>query len=80
VKLFWPKGRQKLVDAGALAPNWMIHVIDQRALPQDSAETSDVDSQTVVSTHHNRSFSLEVGALELLTQSNLFIKDWRLAT
>jgi hypothetical protein len=63
---------KSLVSAG-LAPNWMIDVIDHSNLPQDVVETSDVDTQTVVSTHHSKSFSLGVASRELSTQSNRFI-------
>ena len=62
----------KLVDDG-LAPSWMIDIVEHRTLPQDVVETSDVDTQTVVSTHHSKSFSLGVASRELSTQANRFI-------
>lgn len=63
---------EELVSAG-LAPEWIIDVINNRTLPHDVVETSDFDSQTVVPTHHSKSFSLGVASRELSTQSNRFI-------
>ena len=63
---------QQLMQAG-LAPEWITDVINHRELPQGVVETSDVDSHTVVSTYHSKSFSLGVASRELSTQSNRFI-------
>lgn len=63
---------QQLIQAG-LAPEWITDVINHRELPQEVVETSDVDSHTVVSTYHSKSFSLGVASRELSTQSNRFI-------
>jgi hypothetical protein len=63
---------QQLMQAG-LAPEWITDVINHRELPQEVVETSDVDSHTVVSTYHSKSFSLGVASRELSTQSNRFI-------
>jgi hypothetical protein len=63
---------QQLIQAG-LAPEWITDVINHRQLPQEVVETSDVDSHTVVSTYHSKSFSLGVASRELSTQSNRFI-------
>lgn len=63
---------EELVRAG-VAPDWIIDAINNRVLPQEAIETSDIDSHTVVSTHHSKSFSLGVASRELSTQSNRFI-------
>ncbi len=53
-----------LVGTG-LAPDWMMDVINHQVLPQDVIETSNIESQTVVSTHHSKSYSLGVASREL---------------
>ena len=66
------KRLEQLVLAG-LAPDWITDVINHRTLPLEVVETSDIESQTVVSTYHSKSFSLGVASRELSTQSNRFI-------
>jgi len=63
---------EELIEAG-LAPEWVRDVMHRRTGPHDVLETSDIDTETVVSTHHSRSFSLGVASRELSTQSNRFI-------
>jgi hypothetical protein len=65
-------GLEELIESG-LVPSWIDDVINRKSSKLNVAETSDVDSHTVVSTHHSKSFSFGVASRELSTQANRFI-------